>query len=284
MQNHRIFDKPLADIVRQRISVRTYASTSLDDKLKKRLEAYIKELKGPFGSKVRYRLMDVKNAENKDIKLGTYGIIRGISSFVATAVKDEAMSLEQLGYELEQFILYAVSLGLGTCWLGGTFNKGEFAKAIELKEDEILPIVTPIGYPKEKEGIVGSLMRTVAGSKNRKSFGDVFYNESFNKKLKESEAGIYKEALEMVRLAPSASNKQPWRIVKEGDKLHIYISHTKGYGKGLGFDIQRIDMGIAMCHLHLALKEVGVEGSFKILEARPAVPDENMEYLISWVN
>ena len=47
---------------------------------------------------------------------------------------------------MESLILYATSLGLGTCWIGGTFKKGQFAKAIDLKGDEILPIVLPIGY------------------------------------------------------------------------------------------------------------------------------------------
>lgn len=33
--------------------------------------------------------------------------------------------------------------------------------------------------------------------------------------LEKEEAGNYEAALEMVRIAPSASNKQPWRILKK---------------------------------------------------------------------
>lgn len=64
-----------------------------------------------------------------------------------------------LGYSLEKVILYCTSLGLGTVWLGGTFNKGNFAKAVNLKENEILPIVSPVGY----EGGKKSLFAKVVG-------------------------------------------------------------------------------------------------------------------------
>lgn len=64
-----------------------------------------------------------------------------------------------LGYSLEKVILYRTSLGLGTVWLGGTFNKGNFAKAVNLKENEILPIVSPVGY----EGGKKSLFAKVVG-------------------------------------------------------------------------------------------------------------------------
>ncbi len=51
-----------------------------------------------------------------------------------------------------------------------------------------------------------------AGSANRKEWGDIFFSGNFGGKLSRRDAGDYGEALEMVRLAPSASNKQPWRV------------------------------------------------------------------------
>lgn len=52
---------------------------------------------------------------------------------------------------MEELILYATSLGLGTCWIGGTFKKGQFAKAMEVNQEEILPIISPIGYESENK-------------------------------------------------------------------------------------------------------------------------------------
>jgi hypothetical protein len=280
---NQIFKRPLTEIIKERISVRSYDPKPLEYNLKKNLSDYLASLNGPFNSKIRLKLIDVKTAMDKDIKLGTYGMVRGASSFVVSAVEKEGMSLEELGYELERFVLYATSLGLGTCWLGGTFKKGEFSKAMELKGSELLPIVTPIGYPNKNKNLLGSLVRMAAGSKNRKPWEEIFFDESFEKKMKKDETSIYTTALEMLRLAPSASNKQPWRIVKHNDTFHFYISHTKNYSKGLDFDMQKIDMGICMCHFDLILKEAGLEGSFKKSIPNIKLPNESIEYIISWV-
>ncbi len=275
--------KDITKIIRNRVSVRTYEPTTLEPAIKKNLEEYLMKLTGPFTGTVRFKLVDSDAALSSNVKIGTYGIIKGASSFVAAAVNEGEMNLEELGYELEKFILYASSLGLGTCWLGGTFKKGEFAKVMELKDKELLPIVTPIGYPAKSEGIVGTMMRKLAGSNNRKPWEEMFFDGSFDKKLTPDEAGIFLHALEMLRLAPSASNKQPWRIVKEKDNLHFYLQHAKGYSNSLGFDMQRIDIGIAMCHLDLSLKENGIKGQWEKCEPAIKSLNDSTEYIISWI-
>jgi nitroreductase len=277
-----IFKRPITQVIEERISIRTYKSKPLEEKLKADLATYLESLEGPFKSKARYKLVDIKVSEENNIKLGTYGIIKGVSSFIVSATKSEEMALEELGYELEKFILYASSLGLGCCWLGGTFKKGQFAKAIELKAEEILPIITPIGYPDTKKNILASIIRSVAGSKNRKTWQELFFDGNFDKSLVEDQAGVYRAALEMVRLAPSASNKQPWRIVKNQDRFDFYLCHNKGYAKALGFDMQKIDMGIAMCHFDLTLKEAGIKGSFEKCKQGVENHESLMEYIISW--
>lgn len=281
-KSKQIFDRPIKEVVVERTSVRTYEPKTLDENIKKNLMEYLDGVKTPFQSKVRYKLIEIKNSENKDLKLGTYGVIKGATSFIASAIENEDKSLFDLGYGLEKIILYAASLGIGTCWLGGTFKKGEFSKIMEIKEDEILPIITPIGYPSKKEGFIGALIRTIAKSKSRKPW-EVFFDKDFKKPLTLEEAEEYAESLEMVRLAPSASNKQPWIIIKENNKLHLYLNHTVGYSKSLGYDIQKVDMGIAMCHLELSLIELGKETNWEQSEPNIKKSNENIEYIATIV-
>ena len=90
--------------------------------------------------------------------------------------------------------------------------------------------------------------------------------------------------LECVRIGPSASNRQPWRIVREKDNdvFHFYISRTPGYAeKFLGVSLQDIDMGIAMCHFEVALQEMKQKGSWQ--NVQPAPPQTGLEYVASWV-
>lgn len=277
------FNKPIIEIIKARTSNRTYATKALDEKEKQNLAEYINTIDAPFNGSVRFKIVDNAAALNNNIKLGTYGVIKGASSFIVSAVSPGEFNLEELGYKLEKIILYATSLGLGTCWLGGTFKKGEFSKAIKLEEGEILPIISPIGYKAESKSIVEKLMRSVAGSSNRKVWEDIFFDGSFDKKLKPEESGVFKDALEMLRLAPSASNKQPWRLIKDKSTIHFYLCHAKGYSNSLGFDMQRIDMGIAMSHFDLVLKEAGIIGKYKELEPSIKEPNDNYEYIISWV-
>ncbi|MCX7950350.1 MAG: nitroreductase family protein [Clostridiales bacterium] len=275
-----IFDKQLSEVINNRSSIRTYENKKLDLELKKKLLDYLSNLDSPFNNDIRYMIVD--KSDDEEMKLGTYGVIRGANTYVITALKRGEMDLEELGYELEKFILYATSLGLGTCWLGGTFKKSEFAKAINLKDDEIMPIVTPVGYPKGKANVLDFVIRKIAKPEQRKNFNELFYDGSFEVPLIEKYSDIYTFALNMVRRAPSASNKQPWRIVKEGDIFHFYLQHAKGYADKMGYDIQRVDMGIAMCHFDLSMKEHGIVGNFVKLSPNIKVPDESIEYIISW--
>jgi hypothetical protein len=47
--------------------------------------------------------------------------------------------------------------------------------------------------------------------------------------------------------------------------------------------MQRIDIGIAMCHLDFTLKEAGIEGNWE--KSKPEIKDMNelSEYVVSWV-
>ena len=96
--------------------------------------------------------------------------------------------------------------------------------------------------------------------------------------------------LEMVRKAPSASNKQPWRIIKDQNTWHFYLMRTPGYldNRYLKImkieDLQRVDMGIAMCHFELTTRELGLPGDWTILKSRVDQPGPVGEYLVSWVS
>jgi len=275
---------PITKIIEKRLSVRTYLAQPLPSDVEEMLLEHFSKLKGPFGGTVRFNLIESDVAlKESNAKLGTYGVIRGASTYVVAVVEKGNMNLEDYGYCLEEAILYATSLGLGTCWLGGTFKKSEFAKAVDQQDQEILPCITPIGYPSEKKSMIDSAMRFVAGSKKRKYWDELFFSNDFSHRLSQSKVGKYMSPLAMVRLAPSASNKQPWRIVKETNKSHFYLQHTKGYAKLMVYDLQRVDMGIAMCHFELTAKELGLEGKWQISDPGTIGKPEDTEYVVSWV-
>jgi nitroreductase len=221
--------------------------------------------------------------------LTTYGFIRGPTGFIIGAVTPGDRDLEGFGYQMECFVLRATDLGLGTCWLGGTFNKSRFAKKVRASSAESVPAVVSVGYIAEKPRRLDAVIRRGAGADVRLPWDKLFFDLEFGLPLTADGAGEYATPLEMVRLAPSASNKQPWRIVRVGSAWHLYLQRTPGYGEGglsrfmRSADMQRIDMGIAMSHFELAAQELGLAGDWRVEEPAIAKPGGLTEYTASWV-
>jgi hypothetical protein len=244
---------------------------------------------GPLGSRPRFSLVAATGQDRGALRgLGTYGFIRGASGFILGAVEPAEKDLEDYGYLMERIILFAADLDLGTCWLGGTFTQGSFARKISLTGNEVMPAVASIGYIADPEKARYGFIRQYAGAHNRQVWNKLFFDRQFGVPLAPEDAGQYAIPLEMVRLGPSASNKQPWRIVRDGSAWHFYLGRTPGYREGFFqvllnlVDLQRMDMGIAMCHFELTAREAGLKGEWVVKEPEIEKPDRLTEYTVSW--
>ncbi|MBP8640425.1 MAG: nitroreductase family protein [Oscillospiraceae bacterium] len=272
---------PIEEAVKTRSSVRTYEDRPLSFEVKEQINAYIGTLSNPFSVDVSFRLLESKSTANGE-KLGTYGVIKGAKDFIGATVPEGEFALEALGYTFEKLILYAASLGLGTCWLGGTFKRSEFAKAMDVKSNELFPAISPIGYPFGKKRLIETLARRVAKADMRKDWSELFFKHDFSHPLTQADAAEYAFPLEMLRLAPSAVNKQPWRIIQTENADHFYKTKVPENSRA-SFDIQKVDIGIAACHFHLAALEKGLSGSFEKLSTPDIRTPENEQYIFSWI-
>ncbi len=275
-------DFSIEEAVKKRYSVRNYSEQEIESDKIESIKTFIASLKNPFGQEVNFHFLDSQEMKDKE-KLGTYGVIKGANQYIGTTIKLQAMALESLGYEFEALVLYLAHLDMGTCWLGGTFNRQAFSKAMNVEENEIFPIITPYGYAAPKKHVKEILMRKAIKADKRKEWSELFYKNDFQSKLIKEEAGDLEFPLEMVRLGPSASNKQPWRIVIKDNICHFYEEKEPGYSDRFPYDIQRIDMGIAAAHFDFAAKEKGIKGYFSI-ESNPGIETPvNIEYVFSWI-
>ncbi len=277
-------DKVL-DVIKRRYSVRTYSLQKLESDKQKELRDFLAgNTKGPFGNNVRFKFVDVsEHAANEVRKYVSYGTIKGASRFIAGSVKIGEKCMEDFGYCMEKNILLATSLGLGTVWLGGMLNRSSFALELNTSQDEVIPAITPVGYAADKRSAMDKIIRTMSGGKNRKEFSQLFYHSNFSTPLEKTACGKYAEVLEAVRLAPSASNKQPWRVLRENDKnsYHFYMDENKTYNNAIkNINIQNNDMGIAMCHFELAARELGLEGFWHT--ENPGLEAGSLVYIVSW--
>lgn len=231
----------IEEIIKTRRSVRTFDGKNILPEHKEKLCAYIKTIENPYDIPVEFVLLDAKE----------YGlsspVIKGDTLYVAAKSPKIPHSEEAFGFSFEKLVLYAWSLGIGTTWIGGTMNRERFEKAAEVKENERMICVSPLGYPAEKMSIKEIAMRKGVKADIRKTAEELFFDGDFSKPLEISDKKI-ENALEMVRYSPSAVNMQPWRIVKDGNDFHFYVKHNKGYISEKTGDLQKVDMGIALCH------------------------------------
>lgn len=271
---------PIVEIIKRRCSVRTYQDKELEPDVRERLRSYMDNLENPFGMQVKKYIIDKKLASEGE-KLGTYGVIKGASTFMGISVPDKDLAYVAAGYEFENLILEATALGLGTVWLAATFNREGFASAMGVPKDELFPAISPVGYPAAKRSLTESLMRTAMRSSSRKEWSTLFYLDNFQTPLSRDLAGDYTEPLEMLRLAPSDKNTQPWRVLKSGSDYHFYVTYKSGISRGEEI-IKRVDAGIALSHFHQTALELGLKGCFKQTEPENIKLPQNTYYITSW--
>lgn len=268
----------------RRTSCRTYRPIPLESETVERLtQALPANTTGPFGNRIRFALIHTDRLDPAGLRPpGTYGVIKGARQFLAGAVPDTPRAMEDYGYCMERIILAATALGLGTCWLGGTFHRTRFAGLMHLEAGELLPAVSPVGYASDQRSLRERAMRFGAGSDRRKPWGDLFYEGDSSVPLTKAAAGDYATPLDCVRIAPSAANKQPWRIIRDRGAYHFYLKRTPGYDRIFApIRIQNIDMGIAMCHFELSARELGLDGCWTTED--PGRPSGDLEYRASWI-
>lgn len=155
-----------------------------------------------------------------------YGKITGCTTIaVLTASIAMPHSRIRAGILGEAFCLEAASMGLGTCWVGGTYKRKQLN--LPLAADETVLAIIAVGVPAQ----------TAAPENRRRKPLDRICKHHPSTWPED----IRRAAL-AVQLAPSALNLQPWELDFTGDR---FIIDTP--------DRQQLDLGIAVCHAELAL-------------------------------
>ncbi len=270
-------------LIQQRSSWRSCTGAAIPLETLHELETFVaNQTRGLFGKHLRFQVAAARSNDSQELRgLGTYGFIRGASAFIIGAIDRNTDNLEDYGYLMEQIVLYATQLNLATCWLGGSFQKDNFSARINTQPHEIVPAVVSVGIGAAKRNMTDRLIRNVAGSKKRRPWDQLFFEAGTISPLRPESNGKLSPVFEMVRLSPSASNKQPWRLILEGNDVHFFLQRNKGYRKSMFSDLQRIDMGIAISHFDTVCRELNINGTWN-QDQNVVPPKEDWEYTITW--
>ncbi|MFW6048473.1 MAG: nitroreductase family protein [Candidatus Natronoplasma sp.] len=156
---------------------------------------------------------------------------------------DEDRYLENMGYMLEDAVLYLTEKGIGTCWLGSGIEHDLLKDLFDYEGNTVILAAFGDSVPDK------SNLRKNPESASRKDLDDLMINGYEVPKE-------VRNIIDGARMAPSAINSQPWRFFYEDDVIHVYIE-KKGMFKKMVRKIgdldklNHIDVGIALKHLEI---------------------------------
>jgi nitroreductase len=240
------------DAIFQRHSHRKYSGEVPNEDLTTRIERVCNEFRPFLGA----RAILVKDS-GKDVFKGAIGEffykVTETPYYIVFIGNMEIDNVQPItGYLGEGIVLEATSLGLNTCWVGGFYRRDEVLKQIDLQNNEQVLAITPIGYSKDERDRVGVSSKPY----RRKSVERIIRSGDINSKE------WVRMTLDAVRIAPSAGNRQPWKLSIRDDSIMISTNNRRE-----GFGVSRkLDCGIAMLHLELGARKAGVNGNWRFLD------------------
>jgi nitroreductase len=244
----------VVDTIQKRFSCRNYQSKRVDTTTKKTLESYL------FTEKTEHFEFFIEYSP------------RYHHDYIIACLDSNQVDSVLFGVHFERIVLTCTQMELATCWTG-IFPQHHFKSLVPSTNHPSVGMITPIGYP-----------ASIPPKKQKKPWNELFFFQTTDTPLDPSVCPLYRDCLEMVRIGPSGMNLQPWRILYDGDMFHFFLQRKKGL-IGFGFqtlllDLQKVDMGIALCHFELTAKERGLPGEWNV--SSPEIPSVNWEYIQSW--
>jgi hypothetical protein len=243
----------LMSAIDTRISCRSFADTPVEQETLDALQDSIDKANEESG--LEFQLVgpraDGAAQDHPVLELSRRMFTNSPAHYIACVGPDTNLAREQIGYYGERIILTATMLGLGTCWIAGTFDRA--TARFQAKEGSVLHCVIPVAYPVRKMPLMQRTIR--AGLRKRDKRPAKMYQGSSDLS---SEPQWVQDALIAVVKAPSAINEQPVVFVREDGNQPL-----KATLPVIKSGQEWTDLGIAKYHFEVAAAAEGINGRWE---------------------
>jgi hypothetical protein len=246
-----------ASAVTTRRSVRSFSGHFVDGRTLSVLREFCERLPGRRVARVAV-LEQVPPELFTGLLVGSYGRVIGApSALLVIGSTSERSVQESMGYLGEAALLQATALSLGTCWVGGSFDRALASTLTDLDATERIFAVSPLGYPRDRPRPGERVMKAMVRAKHRRPVTEIA--PGFDAERWPAWAA---EGVRLARIAPSAINRQPWRFELEPDSMLVSVVR-----RGTEGSVSRLlDVGIAMLHFEVGARLMGAPGIWQSLE------------------
>ena len=246
------------DVIFKRRSVKRYDLTPLDEEALEEISNQLKNLKPMYDDiKTEVKILPLEQVEAKKKK-------KQAPHYMAIFSEPKGDYLVNAGYMLQEMDLFLSGNDIGSCWLGSPRPNEDVLKNSDLE----FVIVMAFGNPQKPE----ELHRNSASDFKRKSLDEISNIKGLD------------EVLEVVRLAPSSGNSQPWFFTGDENIIHAYGAKPYAVKEHKAAKVKKyntISMGIGLYHLQVALEHFGKKVQIVFDENAKSNPPENYDYVVS---
>ena len=234
----------LINAIERRISCRAYADVPLTADEFGRIGAMVAEVNAASGLGIQ--LLGPRGDGRTAVDLSAAMFAGPVYACLAIVGPDDPVTGEKLGYWGEELVLQLTAMGLGTCWVAGTYNRDTLQ--IRLGAGDRLWDIIPVGYPPKSMPLKQRTIRAGIRARSKKPEqmvqSDVPYAQ-----LPE----WFRAAVAAVGKGPSAINRQPVVFHWRDGAVTATLSSTRS---GLEYN----DLGIAKRHFEIAASAGGIDG------------------------
>ncbi len=243
-------NKKWYEAINIRKSVRTYSNEKINNNEIIKLEKLIKSINKESNLNIQL----IKDCSKLfDGFKASYGLLKGVNTCIAlVGNKNISQYKNKIGYYGEMIVLEATSMGLGTCWIGGTYDIKKSKEFINIEENEEIVCVISIGHANSSEGLIQKMVTKM--NKKRKTIDEIVVQ-------KDADLPSWViSGIDAVTKAPSAMNKQPFRYKFLNNEI-IAFNNIKNHG------FEEIDLGISMLHFAIGAEIENKTNQWEYIES-----------------
>jgi nitroreductase len=254
-----------------RRSVRRYEARRLDAETLAQAQEIVSGVKPLVpGNRFEVLMRDVAPGEDMVQTMGGYGRLVSPPHYFVPYGVGETHVLTDLGYRVEQIVVRLTALGIATCYVGSVGREEAVRALFDLPDAARIGAFLSFGHPATglRGRAVNTMVRRMAGATNKLPAERIFFHETFDQPA--TPPKDLAPLVEAARLAPSAGNAQPWRllwhsgVLPSTGTLYLFVQLKGRYSTG-GFGAYRFyDGGICMGNVALALEALGMAGHWEL--------------------
>ena len=235
----------LIDAINIRTSIRSYDPDPIDDDTARQLDMTIDAVNMLADAHIQL----VRDQPAVFADANASGHLNNAANYLAVVGPKDDGARERAGFYTERVVLAATLRGLGTCWVGGSWDRSKAARHCRLSAGEELYLGVVIGYPERHFDRMAKSYTELATMRDahRESKTYEQFTAPMGDEARAAAPDWFKAGVQAAMKAPSAMNRQPivFSYNPDDDTAAAMIDPNVESGQALN------DLGIAKLHFQI---------------------------------